>query len=423
MIEIREYPPQDGEKHKEFIAALRQDLDSCKLVNRNGVNIFLAIHYDRNETTFQVFGYDPKNFVPMDDLAISVLRANLSQLIRDRYKGGIDGKGARVVLCFGRDPFLKEDKQDSPKRQEDEPTLNVLPVEPRFRLDQMILAPKTAEELEDVITLVTLQDKIYDDWGFGEVDPKPRAIVNFFGPSGTGKTMAAHALASKFGKKILCLNYADIESKFVGDAPKNLMAAFDIAREHDAVLFFDEADSFLGKRITNVSHSADQAVNSLRSQLLMLLEEHSGVVVFATNLIENYDSAFQSRILKHIQFDLPTPELRFSLIQRMMPPKLPRKDGDFTEDNIQKLVEMSDGFSGREIKNAVLNGIIRAAKQADHVAFDDFGLSFDQAREARIAKKEQPKTDKRKKLRNKIRKALGMGKKRGKKNYRTVKAL
>lgn len=73
-------------------------------------------------------------------------------------------------------------------------------------------------------------------------------------------------------------------------------------------MFFDEADSFLGKRIQNVNQSADQALNSLRSQMLILLEEHSGVVIFATNLVSNFDKAFQSRILKHIKFDLPNEE-------------------------------------------------------------------------------------------------------------------
>ncbi|MGC8140941.1 AAA family ATPase, partial [Salmonella enterica] len=82
-------------------------------------------------------------------------------------------------------------------------------------------------------------------------------------------------------------------------APKNLQAAFDVAKNNDCVLFFDEADSFLGKRITNVVQGADQALNSLRSQMLILLEEFKGIVIFATNLVTNFDTAFESRILKH----------------------------------------------------------------------------------------------------------------------------
>ena len=109
----------------------------------------------------------------------------------------------------------------------------------------------------------------------------------------------------------------------MGDAPKNLVAAFDLALKEDAIIFFDEADSFLGKRITNVSQSSDQAVNSLRSQMLMELEAFNGTVFFATNLHENYDRAFESRILKHIEFVLPDLECRKILVQKKFPKKAP----------------------------------------------------------------------------------------------------
>ena len=49
-----------------------------------------------------------------------------------------------------------------------------------------------------------------------------RFSINFYDPPGTGKTMAAHALAHHLGKQILIVNYADIESKYVGDTPKNI---------------------------------------------------------------------------------------------------------------------------------------------------------------------------------------------------------
>ena len=109
----------------------------------------------------------------------------------------------------------------------------------------------------------------------------------------------------------------------MGDSAKNLMNAFNTAKEHNCVLFFDEADSFLGKRIQNVTQGADQALNSLRSQMLILLEEFEGVVIFATNLVSNFDQAFESRILKHIKFALPNEEARAVIINKMIPEHLP----------------------------------------------------------------------------------------------------
>ena len=62
------------------------------------------------------------------------------------------------------------------------------------------------------------------------------------------------------------------------------------------MLFFDEADSILGKRLANVSQSTDHAVNVSRSVMLLELDRFDGVTVFATNLASNYDSAFVRRI-------------------------------------------------------------------------------------------------------------------------------
>ena len=214
-------------------------------------------------------------------------------------------------------------KNSGKKNTDDTPALNILPLEPKYNFNQMVLNESVKSSLESCSTMIKNMDKIYKEWGFEEIDPVQKSVLNFFGPPGTGKTMAAHAIAAELGRKILAVNYAEIESKFVGDAPKNLISAFEIAKKESCVLFFDEADSFLGKRITSVSSSSDQAVNSLRSQMLILLETFDITVIFATNLNENYDKAFDSRILCSIKFELPDRELRKQSIAKMIPSKAP----------------------------------------------------------------------------------------------------
>lgn len=164
--------------------------------------------------------------------------------------------------------------------------------------------------------LIECKNLIYQQWGYGEIEPVAKSVINMHGPAGTGKTMCAHAIAKKLGKKLLALNYSEIESKFLGDSAKNLKHAFETADKTDSVMFFDEADSFLGKRVENIGNSTDQALNSLRSQMLILLEEHNGVVLFATNLVSNFDPAFNSRIQKHIKFELPNKEARIEIIKK-----------------------------------------------------------------------------------------------------------
>ena len=271
--------------------------------------------------------------------------------------------------------IVEADTPDKPKEEQistygkhenlqlQEMRLNVEPIEPRYSLSQLVLSDSTAAELHDVITLIKKRNLIYNEWGFADVDPITRSVVNFYGPPGTGKTMAAHAVVKELGMPFLPLNYSDIESKYVGDAPKNLVAAFAKAKETDAALFFDEADSFLGKRITNVSSSSDQAINSLRSQMLILLESHSGIVFFATNLKENYDTAFESRILKHIGFQLPDKNARIKIIDKHIPAKAPFDKEHAGEEFWNTLGDISEGLAPRELKNLVLNTLIKGAAQ------------------------------------------------------------
>jgi ATP-dependent 26S proteasome regulatory subunit len=80
------------------------------------------------------------------------------------------------------------------------------------------------DDLLSAVDLATVQRLVFEEWGLKAIEPFPRTALNFHGPPGTGKTMAAHALANRLGRKILVASYAEIESKFHGDGPKNVKA-------------------------------------------------------------------------------------------------------------------------------------------------------------------------------------------------------
>lgn len=294
----------------------------------------------------------------------NLLKADISNIFRP-YAEFLAGK---VQFVF----YVGLNKEELNKiMPTDKPVLNISPSEPLYSLSQVILSQEVKKEIDSVVALLRNMGKIYYEWGFDKIDPVPRSIVNLWGPPGTGKTMTVHAISKEMGKKILVLNYADIESKYVGEAPKNLIAAFDLAEEENAVIFFDEADSFLGNRITNVEHGNEQAINSLRSQMLMKLEAFKGIVFFATNLHENYDKAFESRILKHIEFKLPDAFARKTIIKSKLPiaapyaPEVRNDSGAFDDTLLASLAQIIDGFSGREIKNCILELLVRAS-QTEH---------------------------------------------------------
>lgn len=233
---------------------------------------------------------------------------------------------------------------------------------PSRSLDNLILSSTTRSRIETALNRIRYHDKLYEDWNLKKIDPHGRRVaINFFGPPGTGKTFCAEAIAHHLNKKIITVNYAEIESKYVGETPKNITAAFNKAQETDSVLFFDEADSILGKRLTSVTQSADHGVNVSRSVMLLQLDNFDGVVIFASNLPENYDGAFVRRILAHIEFELPDEECRVRLWKYLLPIEVPRAD-DLTPE---WLAAQSEELSGGDILNVVKLAASQAVVRID----------------------------------------------------------
>jgi ATP-dependent 26S proteasome regulatory subunit len=251
---------------------------------------------------------------------------------------------------------------------------------PLWSINRLVAPETLMEELQSSIELIALEPLVFDVWGLREIEPFPRSVLNFHGPPGTGKTLAAHGVASALNRNIIVASYAQIESKFHGDGPKNVEALFHAALRDDAILFIDEADSLLSKRLTNVTQGSEQAINSMRSQLLICLEQHRGVVIFATNLVENYDSAFETRV-RHIRFPLPDKNARKAIWCSHLPNQLP-----LAEDvDLQGLATASDSFCGREIKNAVIDAACRTARSGRPIiSQNDFLGAIQRMQEARI---------------------------------------
>ncbi len=231
-------------------------------------------------------------------------------------------------------------------------------VQPRWNFGRLILSGAVREEIAQALAAIEHQERVFQVWGLGDIEPFPRSILNFHGAPGTGKTAAAHAVAHALGRPFIEASYARIESKFHGEGPKNLEALFHAARRDGAVLFVDEADSLLSKRIAHVTQGAEQAINSLRSQLLINLERFTGVVIFATNLVGQYDPAFETRV-RSVAFPLPDEAARTAIWQAHLVPGLPRA-GDVDPAD---LARRFPAFCGRDIKNAVVDAAISLARR------------------------------------------------------------
>ena len=233
-------------------------------------------------------------------------------------------------------------------------------VVPERTLSEVVLPPQTRRTLDQALAEVRNHNLIFSRWGLGERHTSGRGLAfNFAGPPGTGKTICAEAIAHALGKKLLVVDYAEAESMWLGETPKNIVAAFRAASEQNAVLFFDEADAIATRRSTAGGSAPDRERNLTVNVLLRELETFNGIVIFATNLAANFDRGFERRIRTHVLFEIPGAEERARIWRlQVHPTKTPLGP----EVDFKQLAERYIATGG-DIKNAVIKAAAAAAAE------------------------------------------------------------
>src|SRR5215510_8215368 len=133
---------------------------------------------------------------------------------------------------------------------------------PERTLDDVVLPTQTRRTLEQALAQLRNHTLIFRGWGLGERHATGLGLTfNFAGPPGTGKTICAEAVAHALGLKLLVVDYAEAESMWVGETPKNISRIFKAAGDQDAVLFFDEADAIATRRTIGAALPHDREMN------------------------------------------------------------------------------------------------------------------------------------------------------------------
>lgn len=228
----------------------------------------------------------------------------------------------------------------------------------RFTLDDLILPEEEKQQIREACARIKYRHIVFDRWNFESRLAYGKGLTMLFaGPPGTGKTMAATIVARELGLPAYQVDISQVMSKYIGETEKSLGEIFDAAEKCGAILFFDETDALFGKR-SEIKDSHDKYANVETSFLLQRLESFDGIVLMATNLIQNIDEAFIRRISCVVNFPLPDAAQRLSLWHSMFPAEMPRDPGiDF--DYLAEQFEIS----GAAIKNAVMSAAFLAAEE------------------------------------------------------------
>ncbi|MBN1365915.1 MAG: ATP-binding protein [Syntrophaceae bacterium] len=215
-------------------------------------------------------------------------------------------------------------------------------------LDQVIVPDQIKTELVSRIgnylaCRESKEAKMLDDfYGYGTA-----LTLLFHGPSGTGKTMMAQALANHFNKPLYSLKSNKSECDGIIIVDDSIKKLFLEASLNSGIVYFDEADDFFIK-------------NSWLSRLLLIeIEKARCVVILSTNQPVNLDPAMDRRLSLKVCFGIPDAELRYRIWQALMP--------DFVKlapDVDLKLLAERYNFTGGLIKNSIFMALVSSLTSA-----------------------------------------------------------
>ncbi|MBD5802719.1 ATP-dependent zinc metalloprotease FtsH [Azoarcus sp. Aa7] len=170
---------------------------------------------------------------------------------------------------------------------------------PARKLADMVLAQEVAEALQQVLKEQRHQGKLRSH------GLQPRRKLLLVGPSGTGKTMTAAALAGELSIPLFVVRLDALITKFMGETAAKLRQVFDAVSETRGVYFFDEFDAIGSQR--GLANDVGEIRRILNSFLLMIEQDESNsVIVAATNHPDILDQALFRRFDDVIEYHVPT---------------------------------------------------------------------------------------------------------------------
>jgi adenylate kinase family enzyme len=229
-------------------------------------------------------------------------------------------------------------------------------IDGRFGWDDLVLPEASAQRLREIAFEARERARVWADPAAARLFPYGRGLVALFaGPPGTGKTMAAQVIANDLGLDLLAVDLSAVVSKWVGETAQHLQQLLGSQTARRAVLFFDEADALYAKRVEEVRDAQDRFANLDSSHLMTALESYPGIVLLATNLRGNIDSAFLRRIRHVVEFAKPDAPARERIWRQVVQVLFPAQEAQRLDPELARLAQVE--ATGAVIKHAALSAL------------------------------------------------------------------
>ena len=219
---------------------------------------------------------------------------------------------------------------------------------PDVKWDEVGGLEDVKRELQEAVEWPMKYPGLYDKLGHS----MPRGIL-LHGPSGTGKTLLAKAVATQSEANFVSVRGPELLSKWVGESERGIREIFKRARQSSpCVVFFDEIDSIAPIRGAGGETAVtERVVSQLLTELDGMENMHGVVVLAATNRADMIDPALlrPGRFDKIIQIPLPDKESRKSIL-KINAEKIPTitDENNSQKVDFEKIADITDGLSGAD---------------------------------------------------------------------------
>ncbi|QGA54928.1 proteasome-activating nucleotidase [Sulfolobus sp. E5-1-F] len=214
------------------------------------------------------------------------------------------------------------------------------------------------KELREVVELPLKKPEI-----FREIGVEPPKGVLLYGPPGTGKTMLAKAVATESNAVFIHVVASEFAQKFVGEGARIVRELFEMAkRKAPSIIFIDEIDAIGAKRI-DIGTSGEREIQRTLMQLLAELDGFNPLdnvkIIAATNRIDILDPALlrPGRFDRIIEVPLPNFKGRIEIFNIYL-----KKMKVENNINLELLSQLTEGFSGADIKNVCVEAAYMAIR-------------------------------------------------------------